>query len=155
MLKTDLFTKILVIVLMLSFGLLVAPPRASFWVAAQLPNKPYLPVPIHDQATAIQVGRRIAMTEFAGSGSPAQVKLVSALRSTAADFEQRMAQAGVESTTWQRMRGDIWVVTFSGSFTPKHTVPGRLQPSIYNTFIVYLSAASGEVLGVTMRNLQD
>lgn len=150
--KSRLFSIIGILVLLLSIGLLFSFSVRAFSQSEQPENVPYVPVPILDQETAITVGKRIATTELAENGHADQVNLVSAIRMSSADYRQERTSSGVESSSWQQLSSDIWVVTLSGSFTPKRTAPGQKEKLVYNTYIIYLRADTGEVLGVSMKN---
>jgi len=148
--KPTLLFHILAVLALLSFALPFSISKGAYSQITQIKNGPYNPVPLKDLAVAIAVGRRVATSELTQDARPDQVRFISVRRVSAAGYSQEMAVDGIGGNSLQRLTGNIWVVTFSGLFTPKRTPPNEYGKRIYTTCIVYLSADTGSVLGVSM-----
>lgn len=106
--------------------------------------------PLKDQNSAIASGRRIAEVELDTGFKPENMKLVSVeTKSPATLMDEAKSNGEILAKNAFPTKSDVWVVTFSGSFTSKRRPPMG-DKRIYSSMVIYLLAEDGSVFGVDM-----
>jgi hypothetical protein len=107
--------------------------------------------PINTEADATAIGRSIAIAELAENARANQIVHMSTRRIAAIDYGEEVEKLGIgaNSTVVQAQTGDVWLVTFTGSFSTKRGPAGWKSP-VFSKLAIYLDATTGNVLGVGM-----
>jgi hypothetical protein len=102
-----------------------------------------------DQATVLSWP--IALGSIAeGAGNQSVQHLETLAASYAALHQERWSDPGSRNEKFPgEANGGLWMVSFSGGFTPKRLPPG-IKPPVYNRLVVYIDMHGGGIIGIHM-----
>ena len=109
-------------------------------------------LPIKSREDAIAIGRTIVSSLMAKGTTANQITLKEAKQLDPSGLKSGLARDGAEANQIvAQQKDEVWVVIFSGLFTPKHLhFPVGVKPEIpvYSTIEIYLSAKDGGAVGL-------
>lgn len=109
--------------------------------------------PLKEESDAVAVGRTVALGHLVEGVRARDVKLISVQLTGAAELVATMNTEGsYPDDSFAQALDGVWLVTFTGSFSPKHY--GRDNPPVFHTMTIILNAQDGGVAGVEMRDKQ-
>jgi hypothetical protein len=125
----------------------------SIRASSQIPTP--MTVPIKDEATAISFGRAIALTNVSAGTRENQVVFEEVRKMGSSKFSTLLKASGsnvnLSTILGSKSSKDIWLVTFSGLFSPKH-IPTGIETPEYSKIDIYLDGSDGIVIGVYMHD---